>query len=87
MKVRHSLLQSINIKAQVSNNGTNQHQGVVIMKRKSMAPRNPFVAAARFRKAGEHRKSKKALRRAARMAMQQGALAEWQGSRLLTCTT
>lgn len=57
------------------------------MKRKSLAPRNPFVAAAKFRKAGKHDKTEKALRRAARMAMQQGSLAEWRGSRLLTCTT
>lgn len=39
-------------------------------KRKSMAPRNPFVAVAQFRKAGEHGKTEKALRRAARMEMQ-----------------
>lgn len=30
----------------------------------TMAPRNPFVAAAHFKKAGAHRKSNKALRRA-----------------------
>lgn len=40
------------------------------MKRKSMAPRNPFVAAAKFRKAGKHDKTEKALRRASRMEMQ-----------------
>lgn len=39
-------------------------------KRKSPAPRNPFVAAARERKAGRHGKTEKALRRAARMEMQ-----------------
>lgn len=56
------------------------------MKRKSMAPRNPFVAVARFKKAGVHSKTEKALRRAARMEIQHGSLAEWRGSRLLTCT-
>ena len=39
-------------------------------KRKSLAPRNPFVAAAKFRKAGRHDKTKKALRREARVEMQ-----------------
>lgn len=39
------------------------------MKRKRMAPRNPFVAAALFRKAGEHRKESKALRRAAKVEL------------------
>ena len=34
------------------------------MKRKIPAPRNPFVAAAKFRKAGAHTKPHKALRRA-----------------------
>lgn len=33
------------------------------MKRKIPAPRNPFVAAAKFKKAGAHRKTEKALRR------------------------
>ncbi len=42
------------------------------MKRKSTTPRNPFVAAVRFRKAGKHGKTEKALRRAARMEIQQG---------------
>ncbi len=56
------------------------------MKRKSLAPRNPFVAAALMKKAGKHGKTEKALRRAARMETQQGSLAEWKGSRLLTCT-
>jgi hypothetical protein len=37
------------------------------MKRKSTAPRNPFVAAAKFRKAGAHQKSNKALRRQEKM--------------------
>ena len=35
------------------------------MKRKPVLPRNPFVAAAKFKKAGAHGKSEKALRRAA----------------------
>ena len=39
-------------------------------KRKSMAPRNPFVAVARFKKAGVHGKTEKALRRAARIETQ-----------------
>ena len=34
------------------------------MERKSPAPRNPFVAAAKFKKAGAHGKSNKARRRA-----------------------
>lgn len=55
-------------------------------KRKSMAPRNQFVAAAKFRKAGRHDKTKKALRRAARIEMQKGVLAEWRGSGLLIRT-
>ena len=33
------------------------------MKRKMSAPRNPFVAAAMFKKAGAHRKPAKAMRR------------------------
>lgn len=37
------------------------------MKRKIPAPRNPYVAAAKFKKAGVHVKSKKARRRAAKM--------------------
>lgn len=40
------------------------------MKRKMLAPRNPFVAAAKFKKAGAHGKTEKALRRAARMELQ-----------------
>lgn len=39
------------------------------MKRKSTAPRNPFVAAAKFKKAGTHRKSNKALRRVDKMSL------------------
>ena len=35
------------------------------MKRKPVLPRNPYVAAAKFKKAGAHGKSEKALRRAA----------------------
>lgn len=55
-------------------------------KRKSLAPRNPFVAAALMKKAGKHGKTEKALRRAARMEMQRGSLAEWRGSGLLPRT-
>lgn len=40
------------------------------MKRKMAAPRNPFVAAAKFKKAGAHDKTEKALRRALRMELQ-----------------
>lgn len=40
------------------------------MKRKAMAPRNPLVAAAKFRKAGAHGRAEKALRRAAKVAVQ-----------------
>lgn len=40
------------------------------MKRKSTAPRNPHVAVALFLKAGTHRKTKKALRRAEKMELQ-----------------
>lgn len=39
------------------------------MKRKMSAPRNPFVAVARFKKAGAHGKSSKALRRAEKMEL------------------
>jgi hypothetical protein len=35
---------------------------------KQIPPRNPMVAAALFRKAGAHRKTTKALRRADKMA-------------------
>ena len=44
------------------------------MKRKIMLvrPRNPLVAPAKFRKAGAHGKSEKALRRAAKMEIQEG---------------
>ncbi len=39
------------------------------MKKKvPITPRNPFVALAKFRKAGSHRKPEKALRRQAAMA-------------------
>lgn len=40
------------------------------MKRKITAPRNPFVAAAKMKKAGAHGKSNKALRRAGKIEMQ-----------------
>lgn len=44
------------------------------MKRKSMLvrPRNPLVVPAQFRKAGAHRKTGKALRRAAKKEIQEG---------------
>ena len=56
------------------------------MKTAKLKPRNPFVAAAKFRKGGKHGKSNKAVRREEKVQTK-GALAEWQGSRLLTCTT
>ncbi len=37
------------------------------MKRKRAAPRNPLVAVAKFKKAGAHGRSEKALRWAAKM--------------------
>lgn len=40
------------------------------MKRKMTAPRNPLIAAARFKKAGAHGKSIKARRRAEKMELQ-----------------
>jgi hypothetical protein len=43
------------------------------VKRKQSAPRNPFVAAAKFKKAGAHGKSEKALRRASRIDAQREA--------------
>lgn len=42
------------------------------MKKKIPGPRNPFVAAAKFKKAGAHGKSEKAKRRAANMAVRSG---------------
>lgn len=36
-----------------------------------LTPRNPLVAATLFRKAGEHNKSNKALRRKAKVAFKQ----------------
>ena len=44
--------------------------------RKMPPPRNPFVAAAKFKKAGQHRKSNKAMRRAERA----GVAAQWDPS-------
>lgn len=41
------------------------------MKRKPSAPRNPYVAVARMKKAGAHRKSNKALRRAENMKVRE----------------
>lgn len=40
-------------------------------KRKMVAPRNPFVAAAKFRIAGGHSKSTKAIRRAEKMQLRE----------------
>lgn len=42
------------------------------MKQPKLTPRNPLVAAALFRKAGEHRKTGKAQRRQDKMALRQG---------------
>lgn len=39
-------------------------------KTKTIAPRNPLVVLAKFKAAGAHGKSKKALRRAAKMEVQ-----------------
>lgn len=39
------------------------------MKRKPKAPRNPFAAAAKFKKAGTHTKPEKALRRANKVSL------------------
>lgn len=44
--------------------------------RKMPAPRNPFVAAAKFKKAGAHATTEKAKRRAAKSEVQK----EWGGS-------
>lgn len=41
------------------------------MKQKPTVPRNPWVVAAKFRKAGAHAKPEKALRRAAKMELLQ----------------
>jgi len=40
-----------------------------IMKKSKLAPRNPLVAVALFKKAGEHRKPGKALRRQGKMSL------------------
>lgn len=45
------------------------------MKRKLPAPRNTFAAAALFRKAGAHRKTKKVMRRAEKVYLQ-GSVAQ-----------
>lgn len=52
-------------------------------KRKRMAPRNPYVAAAKFRKAGSHAKDKKALRREQKMEIQRVASVSGKHSGLL----
>lgn len=55
------------------------------MKRKQLpAPRNPFVAPAKFRKAGPHQKSLKSLRRAAKMQLQREPGRVDEGTWLLT---
>lgn len=43
-------------------------------KQPTLAPRNPYVAAARFRKSGSHAKNAKALRRADKVMVQSGKL-------------
>jgi hypothetical protein len=45
-----------------------------MMKTQHIKPRNPLVAAARFRQAGVHRKSRKAQRRKANAVVQRDAL-------------
>ena len=52
-------------------------------KRKMPAARNPFVALALKRKAGSHRKTAKAMRRAEKVSLQ-GDVARRSSSRLLT---
>jgi len=52
------------------------------MKRKPAAPRNPFVVAAKFRKAGAHKKSNKALRRQEKVR-QPKLVDEWSRSERL----
>jgi len=48
-----------------------------IMKQNKLAPRNPLVAVALFKKAGEHRKPGKALRRQDKMRL--GKIARQDG--------
>jgi hypothetical protein len=57
------------------------HQPEIAMKRKPSAPRNPFVAAALFKKAGSHAKPHKAVRRAQKVAL--GVVAQGQSMGLL----
>lgn len=52
--------------------------------KKLPAPRNPFVAPAKFRKAGAHQKSLKSLRRAAKMQLQRESGRVAEGTWLLT---
>ena len=54
------------------------------MKRKQTAPRNPLVAAALFKKAGPHRKTNKAMRRASKTATQRDVGRVDTGTWLLT---
>lgn len=54
------------------------------MKRKMTAPRNPFVAAAKFKKAGAHGKTTKALRRTEKMELERGSGRVATGTWLLT---
>lgn len=53
------------------------------MKRKSIKPRNPFVAAAKFKRAGAHGKTGKALRRAAKMETERDGSSVGSSNRLL----
>lgn len=53
------------------------------MKRKPTAPRNPFVAAALFKKAGAHDKPNKAKRRAETVTFQRALNSDGQSSGLL----
>lgn len=49
---------------------------------KSPGPRNPFVAASLFKKAGSHRKTEKSIRR--REKVETGLVAQGESNRLLT---
>ena len=44
---------------------TTNRNGSHVMSKLTLAPRNPYAVAAKFRKSGPHRKSNKAMRRAA----------------------
>ena len=51
--------------------------------RKILAPRNPFVAAAKFKKAGVHRKASKAIRRQEKVNLR-NLSSDGSSNRLLT---